>query len=662
MMQGVKQEENVTELWKRYRQGIEYQEKIGIRTEIPRYIDFYEGRQWPKATEATKNLPRPVVNFVKMICRNKKAAILASKVRILYKSDSPEADVDKFNEFASFVGKEMDQDGLDKRAVEDGVKKGSYFYHYYWDPNAEGKDATETGALRCELIDPLNIFFENPCELDEQKQGWIVVVTRESVDLVRKKADKDVNLEEIMPDELENDAYGTKEQDSDKLCTLITCYSREGGRVVCSRATKTTVVNKAFGIIPRPEKMQEGDTGQSLSRDATAPFTQGGRVGRESRGPRAEGMKLGVHELYPIVAGYYEMRDRCIYGISEIEGLIPNQKAVNFHIAMSLLNAQENAWGKYIALPDALQGQKITNAPGQVLIDYSKTGNGIKKMTEQAMHSFPLEVINTLVNLTRSVSGASEVMTGETIGANMSGAAIAQLQAQAQMPIEDLRDTFWQVKKKQGKVLAQFYKYFYLDADFSYETTDPSTNEKSVISDKFSSQDFEALDFDIVVEATQGTRSSAASDIAMLDGLLSGGHIGIEAYVNAYPDEAVGNKSEILKAIKAAQASELSMLKATLEQVTRERDEYARMAQAQANLVKKASSVVGENGRLKIQLVELASEEIELLSEAEKRQKAIIDEGNAKLVEANQKIAEQNAYFAGITGMPIEGTLPVGKE
>ena len=655
------QKENVTELWKRYRQGIEYQEKIGIRTEIPRYIDFYEGRQWPKATEATKNLPRPVVNFVKMICRNKKAAILASKVRIIYKSDTEGAQVEKFNEFASFIEKEIGQASLDKQAVEDGVKKGSYFYHYYWDKNAEGKDANETGALRCELIDPLNVFFENPCELNEQKQGWIVIVTRESVDAVRARADKDVNLDEIMPDELENDAYNTKEQKSDKLCTLITCYSREGSRVVCSRATKTMVVNKPFGIIPRPEKMQEGDLGQSLSRDATAPITQGDRVGRESRGPRAEGMKLGVHELYPIVAGYYEKRDRCIYGLSEIEGLIPNQKAVNFHIAMSLLNAQENAWGKYIAVPNALNGQKITNAPGQVLIDYSGTGSGIKKMTEQVMHSFPLEVVNTIVNLTRSVSGASEVMSGETIGANMSGSAIAQLQAQAQLPIDDLRETFWDVKKKQGKVLAQFYKHFYFDTDFSYEK-EAEGEEKKLIRDKFSSGEFANCDFDIVVEATQGTRSSIASDIAMLEGLLSGGKIEVEAYIKAYPDDAIGNKSEILKAIKAAQASELAMMKAALEQMTRERDEYARMVQAQANLVKKASSVVGENGRLKIQLVELANEEIELLSEAEKRQKAIIDEGNAKLVEANQKIAEQNAYFAGITGMPIEGTLPVGEE
>ena len=175
-------DKNVTELWKRYREGIEYQGAIGIRTAIPKYIDFYEGRQWPSPTEATKNLPRPVVNFIKMICRNKKAAILASKVHLVYKSDNINADVGKFNNFAEFIEKEIGQAELDKRAIDDAVKKGSYFYHYYWDKNAEGKDANTAGALRCELIDPLSIFFENPCELDEQKQGWIAIVTRESVD------------------------------------------------------------------------------------------------------------------------------------------------------------------------------------------------------------------------------------------------------------------------------------------------------------------------------------------------------------------------------------------------------------------------------------------------------------------------------------------------
>ncbi len=606
-------EENVTELWKRYRQGIEYQEKIGIRTDIPKYIDFFEGRQWPKATEATKNLPRPVLNIIKMICRNKKSSILSSKSRIIYKSDKKEADVDKFNKFASFIEKEMGLASIDKNAIDDAVKKGSYFYHFYWDLNANGKDANTAGALRCELVDPLNIFFENPCELDEQKQGWIVIVTRESVNSVKAKADKDALVDEIVPDEADNDGYNTKEQESGKLCTLITCYSRENGHVVCSRATKTTVVNKPFGVVAVVKTESEKNNALLKMED----------------------------ELYPIVAGYYEKRDRCIYGLSEVEGLLPNQKAINFIIAMVLLNTQENAWGRYVALPNALNGQKITNTPGQVLIDYSGTGDGIKKLTEQAIHSLPLEVVNVIINLTRSVSGASEVMTGETIGANMSGAAIAQLQAQAQMPIEELRETFWLVKKKQGKVLAQFYKHFYFDAEFAYEKAVEGKDEKQTMQDKFTSSDYQGVNFDIVVEATQGTRSSTASDIAMLDALLGGGHISLEAYINSYPDEAIGNKSQIMEAIKKSKADEVASLKGQLEEMTARFQEAQRIIQAQEVTVSKVASIIRENKQVKDLLIEVANEEIELAKEAE-----------GKIAEANKRITDQNEYIKGLLGVP----------
>ena len=62
------QDLNVTDIWKEYKNGLEYQGKIGIRENIPKYVDFYEGKQWPAPTENTKNLPRPVANIIKMIC------------------------------------------------------------------------------------------------------------------------------------------------------------------------------------------------------------------------------------------------------------------------------------------------------------------------------------------------------------------------------------------------------------------------------------------------------------------------------------------------------------------------------------------------------------------------------------------------------------------
>ena len=97
--------EEKTHLWELYESGLDSQISLGIRQNIPTYVDFYEGRQWPEPTQSTKNLPRPVVNIVKMICRSKKAAILNAPVKVMFKSYSPLTDTNKFNSFYEFISK-----------------------------------------------------------------------------------------------------------------------------------------------------------------------------------------------------------------------------------------------------------------------------------------------------------------------------------------------------------------------------------------------------------------------------------------------------------------------------------------------------------------------------------------------------------------------------
>lgn len=447
-----------TEPWDLYQDGLAYQASTKLSTNLPKFVKFYEGDQWAAPTKNTKNLPRPVVNIIKMICRSKKSAILATPVKIIYRAEDDMADVEKFNNFAEYIQKEIGQEALDKKGINDGVIKGSYFYHYYWDSEAKGKNGVREGGLRCEMIDPLNIFFANPTEIDEQKQAWILIASREDVESVKAKADKDTDKDLIAADETDN-KYGTIEQKNNKLCTVLTRYFRQNGEVYCEKATKSVVVNKPFALTPDIQA-----AAQELGIKEDAP--------NNSLPDNHEEQSLIPNTakayLYPIVVGNYEIREDSIYGLGEVEGIIPNQKAINFNLAMSLLNAQEVAWGKYIVTPGALKGQTINNEPGQVLTDYTGTGQGIKKMTEQVMQTQPLQLVDSLMQMTRNVTGANEVMSGEVLGANMSGAAIAQLQSQAQQPIEELKDAFWLTKEKQGRVLAQFFKLYYSQKEFSY--------------------------------------------------------------------------------------------------------------------------------------------------------------------------------------------------
>ena len=62
--------ERASEIWDMYEDGKEYQSQIGLTKNVKTFVDFFEGRQWPAPTKDTKNLPRPVFNIIKFICRN----------------------------------------------------------------------------------------------------------------------------------------------------------------------------------------------------------------------------------------------------------------------------------------------------------------------------------------------------------------------------------------------------------------------------------------------------------------------------------------------------------------------------------------------------------------------------------------------------------------
>ncbi len=593
-------EERVTKLWRLFQNGRAYQSAQKLTSRLPLYVRFYEGDQWPAPTKNTKNLPRPVVNITKMICRNKKSAILSTPVRIVYKSDTVDANVEKFNHFSEYIRKELGQEMLDKKGIDDAVKKGSYFYHYYWDAEARGMAGRMQGALRGEMIDPLDIFFEDPTEVDEQKQAWILIASRETVDSVRARCDADVDPESIRADEAES-PYGVGEQEGSELCTVLTRYFRRRGEVFVEKATRTAVVNKPFPLTPDVQAARLALTGGEDAGNNALPDNP-------NAPQKPHGTSRARAYLYPIVVGNYETRERCIYGLGEIEGILPNQRAINFNLAMMLLSAQENGLGKYIVSKDALRGQVITNEPGQVLTDYSAGGGGIKRLQEPAMPQGPMQIVETLTQLTRAVTGASEVMTGETIGSGMSGAAIAQLQSQALQPVEELKNTFRKVKEKQGRVLAQFYKLCYTGEDFTVTEWDEQTGKEQYKHDRFDSAEFEGTDFEVVVEAVGGTHASVAGDINALDVALGKGAISVKTYFELYPEQALSNRTEILRILSSEEANREAVLLSQIETLTQQLTQSEARLREQEKTVEQVTALIGENQRLRQAIASLYNE------------------------------------------------------
>lgn len=632
-------ERETTTLWDDFEHGRAYQHNIGLTSKLPLYVRFYEGDQWPKPTKRTKNLPRPVINITKMICRNKKSSILSTPVRVIFKADDQNVDVEKLNRFSEYIQKELGQEALDKKGISDGVKKGGYFYHYYWDSEARGKRGRREGGLRCEMIDALNIFFADPTELDEQKQKWILIASRETVDSVKAKCDPGVDQSLIGEDEAD-DPYASTEQEGSKLVTVLTRYFRVDGEVYIEKATKRTVINKPFPLTPdmdaaRAALKSEEDAPNNSLPDKPHANSKKNLI---PKGARAY--------LYPIVVGNYEERERCIYGLGEIDGLIQNQRSINFNVAMMLLAAQEVGWGKFVVTKDALQGQTITNEPGQVLTDHSKTGNGIKRLEGPKLPSAPSQLVDMLMQMTRVVTGSSEVMTGETIGANMSGAAIAQIQSQALQPVEELKNTFWLVKEKQGRVLAQFYKLYYTAKTFTYsehiEGAKWETQEE-IHTETFNSSEYADVDFDVVVESVGGTNASVAGDINALDTALANGAISPLTYFELFPKDALSNRTEILRALSTEEANKVKALETKLAQLTEAIKVRDQMIAEQQKTVERAGAVIRENQRLKSDFVELYVEAAQKIRDGNVQ----IELGNSKIREMETDATNMAQFIAG---------------
>ena len=662
----VNQDTEVSSLWKLYENGRGYLSSMGLSTKLPLYNRFYEGDQWPAPTRATKSLPRPVVNFIKMIVRSKKSFILASKARIHYEAELSEVDLTALNDFADYMVKEIGQEELDREAVQEACVEGTYIYHYYWDSEAVGRDGRVAGGMRAELLDPLAVVFENPTQRDEQKQKWIILVTREIVDSVKAKADKGVDLTAIVPDEAEADDYGTVEQDGSKLCTVLTRYFRRDGEVYVEQATKGVCFKAPAPIAPdveaaRAELFSDAPAAKDAEEDGDVdppnndlPDSAGKAAEKSREKEPLKGERSRAY-LYPIVVGQYEPRKKSIYGIGEVEGLIPNQKYVNTLLGMALLNVMAVAWDKYVVHPNALRHQIINNEPGQTLTDYSNTnGQGIKRMGGAALSSLPVSLVESIMTMTRTVTGSAEVMNGETIGTGFSGAAIALLQEAAKHPINDLREAFWNVKKKQGLVMAQFFRLFYQGSEYVREEEQEQEQEdgsvaKVKVRATFDAAALENVRYDVVCEATIGTNSSSAGTIALLDQLFTGGHISLTTYIKLYPADALTNKSELMEAVQAMEADKVTLLEESLKQVQGELDRCMAQMAADEQMVSRVREIISENKELQLALGGLYAESSEKLAAANDQ----INQGNAKIQEQNADIMKALQEIAQLQGLDL---------
>lgn len=426
-------------IWDELQRGIDYQNSIGLTTQVPEYVRFKEKDQWPKSTERTKHAAKPVIDQCEFTVNTRKSNILSQTIKMVFNPEElPEGQdntelenaAQDITDMAQNTWNDIDEEELNDEWVEDALLTGTGIKHYYFDNSFKGGVFTKyIGKLQGETIDVLDIFFANPQAKYNQlhKQPWILIRTREDTDALIEISKKNgSDWQNIQPDESNEEKYDNAQKDmaESRKTTCVTKYYKENGQIYWTKVTESAVVQK-----PRP-----------LAPDgAPKPF-----------------------EMYPIRLLVFKRRRKCIYGISILKDIIPVQKMINFIYGMIANGIQDVAWPKIIAKMGALM-QPITNIPGEILIDhYTSPGiDGFKFMQPPNFSKFPVEVADKLIELERLFTGTHDVVSGEALGANMAASAIIALQNQAKKPVEDDQKKLYRAEKDCGLIWQEFYKCYY---------------------------------------------------------------------------------------------------------------------------------------------------------------------------------------------------------
>lgn len=545
----MQKEELAKKIWNDWQKGLEYQKKLRLKETCEQCIDFFEGRQWPQATERTKNMPRPVINLIEYIVNGKKANILSSKISVVYKpliysqeeSELATEGASSFTSFANHIRKEIKQEDLDNQAILDGLIKGPYIFHYFWDKEKKTGMAKFDGGLNGQIIDCLSIVFANPKQKDEQKQKWIIIQSRENVETLKSIAKKNgitkTELELITADDDTEKNYNAEEQDGEEYATILTRYFRKNGEVYYTKSTQNMIIQEETPLTPDAQKIK-------LELDKETNKTNEDKEQVDIDKPEKTKFKM---TLYPIVVDSYKEREKSIYGRGEVEQIIPAQRSINFNYAMMQMASQNMGWPKVLKRPRALQGKTITNTPGEIITDYSPNFDGIRYMNPPTFSSMPLTIADKLIEGTRMVTGATEVANGEVLGKNMSGSAIVALQTQAKVPIEDMQKRFWRAHEKIARIWEQFFKAYYrFDVPYSVE----SENGQEVNS--FNGSIYQNMDFETTIDVGPGSAYSESLSINLLEQALQRGDITFDNYIDLYPETAMPFKAK-LKEIRKKQ-------------------------------------------------------------------------------------------------------------
>lgn len=508
-------EEEVTDVWRDYEKGKNYNRMKNLYTDTDQNYDFYHGDQ---AKYLNIGNETPIVfNIIKSIVKYKLGVVNSNAYAVVYnpnfyKTDTAEEGqvlqeyCKKLSKNANKVWELQQIDNKFNSITKDACINSEGIMHNYWEKTKK--------IIEAEEIDKNNIYYGNENDDDIQNQPYIIISYRRPVTEVRDYAktlglEKDV-IDMITPDEetLEQAGYKSTTDEVNPMCLVLLKYYKKDGKVYYTRAVKSV----------------------TLEKDIYTGLT-----------------------LYPIAHMLWEKKKGSARGEGAVKCIIPNQIEINKiatrrALAVKLASFPKKIVNKdFIANPSSLDkvGTTISIKGGAQVDDVRKY---VGYLIPAQMSSDAQLLQNDLKDTTRDLEGAGDVATGTVDPTQASGKAILAVQQATQQPLNEQVNTFKTFVEDEARIWFDMWKTYEDDGLTIIDEQEDDQGNKIETPITISKETLNSIEAQIKVDITPKTPYDRYAEEQSLENLFMNDKISFEEYVDALPDGSVMPK-DILKKI-----------------------------------------------------------------------------------------------------------------
>ena len=526
-MNKYEKEFKTTNTWDLYEIGKNYNRRLGMYAEGKENYDYYHGRQWeglnkPKsqAEPVTLNIVKPIIKYKSTIVKQNNYEFVFNPNTYATKEELAEMqDIAKgLTQFASRTW-EKAQGGKVVRSIINASAINSEGILYQYVNN-------DKNAICLEEIDKNNIYYGNENESDIQAQPYILITYRKPVAEVKRLARiyKDKKLNNLLDEEIDgivSDIEIEEQQGRDfmqdevsPMCLVIKKFQRmDDGEIWCSESTRTCEI-----IRPQRTKCK----------------------------------------LYPVAHYTWEHERGYARGVSEVRGLIENQREINKTATRRAIAVKLGAYPKLVVASDFVKNKNSFSQVGSTI-----EVNGMKADDVRSLVTYlnPAQISpdaynlqNDLISSTRELAGAGDTATGQIDPERSSGKAILAIQQASQQPINEQLENFKYFLEDCAKIMYELIKV-YFSQGLNIYTTVESYNELGQVESfeeplKITKAKLEKIDMNLKIDITPTTAYDKYAQELTAENLLLKGLITIEEYIQMLPEGSAMPKDKLERIIE----------------------------------------------------------------------------------------------------------------